>query len=302
MGRLLKSIKKSMKAIIKLLRPHQYIKNTFVFIGLLFSHLWSSNNIVMSVWAFFAFSMMASAVYVLNDLMDLEADKAHPKKCKRPLPSGQVPIKTAKILMVLLVGLSLAPLIAAQKWMLVTILSIYFVTNIAYSITLKHIVLLDVFIISFGFMLRILAGTIGIDIAPTEWLLLCGMMLTLFLGFSKRTSELMQSDASNVAFKGETRKVLTEYNYGLLNQLTAVCAACTVMSFGLYTVSEATIALHQTDKLIYTLPFVIYGIFRYLYLTQRHAKGTDTSRDLLTDRHLLLTAIFWGVSVLGILI
>lgn len=290
-----------MNSLIKLLRPHQYIKNSFVFIGVLFAHQWDSASLLMALWAFIAFSAMASSVYILNDLIDIDADKAHPTKKNRPLPSGKVSTTVAKALMFILLVGALIPLILASKWLLVAIIGLYFVINIAYTFALKHIVLLDVFIISAGFMLRILAGTLGLDIQPSEWLLLCGMMLTLFLGFSKRTSELMQSDRADDAFKNSTRKVLVEYNYGLLNQLTAICAACTVMSYGLYTVSEETIQLHQTSYLIYTLPFVIYGIFRYLYMTQRHAKGTDTSKDLLTDMHLLITAICWVIITLGIL-
>lgn len=291
-----------MKSWLKLLRPHQYIKNTFVFIGVLFAHQWDFYSLSWALWAFFAFSSVASAVYILNDIVDIEADKAHPTKCQRPLPSGKISVFWAKVLMSILLCIAFIPLLLIKKWLLVLILFIYFIMNIAYSLYLKHVVLLDVFIISAGFMLRILAGTWGLEIEPSEWLLLCGMMLTLFLGFSKRTSELMQSEQSEQAFKTSTRKVLAEYNYGLLNQLTAICAACTVMSYGLYTVSINTIQLHGTHQLIYTLPFVIYGIFRYLYMTQRHAKGTDTSKDLLTDKHLLINAILWGITTLWILL
>lgn len=290
------------KSVFKLLRPHQYIKNTFVFIGVIFSHQWLMSNILMALLAFACFSAVASAVYVLNDLVDIEADKAHPTKKNRPLPSGKISKKQAYLLLAILLACSFVPLLVIQKWLLAGILLFYFIMNIAYSFYLKHIVLLDIFIISAGFMLRILAGTIGLDIEPSEWLLLCGMMLTLFLGFSKRTSELMQSDQADQAFKGSTRKVLAEYNYGLLNQLTSICAACTVMSYGLYTVSDSTTQLHGTQQLIYTLPLVIYGIFRYLYMTQRHAKGTDTSKDLLTDKHLLITAILWVGLTIGILL
>lgn len=290
------------KPILKLLRPHQYIKNTFVFIGVIFSHQWTMSSLSIALLAFACFSAVASAVYVLNDLVDIEADKAHPTKKNRPLPSGRISKQQAYFLLAVLLVCAFLPLLIMQKWLLAGILLFYFIMNIAYSFYLKHIVLLDIFIISAGFMLRILAGTIGLGIEPSEWLLLCGMMLTLFLGFSKRTSELMQSEQAEQEFKGSTRKVLAEYNYGLLNQLTSICAACTVMSYGLYTVSDATTQLHGTQQLIYTLPLVIYGIFRYLYMTQRHAKGTDTSKDLLTDKHLLITAILWVILTIGILL
>ena len=290
------------KSLMKLCRPHQYIKNTFVLIGMLFAHQWDIGSLLQAAWAFCAFSAAASAVYVLNDMVDVEADKAHPTKCHRPLASGVVSMKQAKQILVGLLAFALLPsLLAGQGWLVLIILA-YVAMNIAYSLRLKHVVLLDVFVISAGFMLRILAGTVGLGIVPSEWLLLCSMMLTLFLGFSKRTSELMQSTAAEDGFQQKTRKVLDEYSPTLLTQLTSITAACTIISYGLYTVSPATVALHATHNLIYTLPVVIYGIFRYLYLTQRYAKGTDTARDLLSDKHLLGSAALWVVLTLGLLL
>lgn len=279
-------------AIIQLLRPHQYIKNTFVFIGLVFSHQWNSVTILQAIWAFLAFSAVASAVYILNDMIDLEADRAHPSKCMRPLAAGLISLDCAKKMCIGLLLFSLLPSFIFGQFDLAVIIFLYFLMNIAYSLHLKHIVLIDVFVISAGFMLRILAGTIGLKIEPSAWLLLCSMMLTLFLGFSKRTAELMQSDTGD-DFKQYTRKVLHEYTSTLLTQLTSITAACTIISYGLYAVAPDTIKMHGTNHLIYTLPFVIYGIFRYLYLTQRHTKGTDTARDLLNDKHLLISAILW---------
>lgn len=290
-----------LKIWLKLLRPHQYIKNTFVLIGILFSHHWDMLSIVQAAWAFCAFSATASAVYVLNDIVDRNADRAHPTKCTRPLASGAVSVQAAFKCLFGLLGFAFLPsMLAGQGW-LVLILLIYLVMNIIYSFSWKHIVLVDVFVISAGFMLRILAGTVGLGIEPSEWLLLCSMMLTLFLGFSKRTSELLQSEAAG-NFQQQTRKVLNEYSPVLLAQLTSITAACTIISYGLYTVAGTTVQIHGTNRLIYTLPFVIYGIFRYLYLTQRHAKGTDTARDLLSDRHLLVTAVMWVACTFGILV
>lgn len=289
------------KHLIKLMRPHQYVKNTFVFIGVIFSHQWDLLTLSQALWAFFAFSMTASAVYILNDLMDVEADRAHPKKCKRPLASGVVSVVAAKKCFGLLLAVAIVPSLLLGFWQLAVILCAYLAMNVAYSLHLKHVVILDVFIISAGFMLRILAGTLGLSIVPSEWLLLCGMMLTLFLGFCKRTSELMQSDAAQDDFKFYTRKVLENYSPALLNQLTAITAACSILCYGLYTVAPTTITTHHTGNLIYTLPLVSYGIFRYLYLNQQHAKGSDTSKDLFADKHLLLTAILWTAVTLGLL-
>ena len=293
---------KKIKYLLKLLRPHQYIKNTFVLAGVLFSRQWDIYTLLQAAWAFCAFSLSASAVYILNDLSDIEADRAHPKKRYRPLPSGKVSITVARKLAIILFLATFIPTLLLKDWILVSILLAYIVMNIAYSLRLKHIVLLDVFVISMGFMLRLLAGTWGIGIAPSEWLLLCGMMLTLFLGFCKRTSELLQSAMADDTFAEKSRRVLTEYNTAMLEQFTSITAACAIISFGLYTVSDQTIRTQGTSNLIYTLPLVIYGIFRYLFLLHRHGKGTDTAKDLFTDRHLLLTGSCWVAMTLVILI
>ena len=290
------------KYLIKLLRPHQYVKNSFVLVGVLFSRQWDIYTLLQAAWAFCAFSLSASAVYILNDLSDIEADRAHPKKRYRPLPSGKVSITAARKLAIILFLVTFIPTLLLKDWILVSIMLTYIVMNIAYSLCLKHIVLLDVFVISMGFMLRLLAGTWGIGIAPSEWLLLCGMMLTLFLGFCKRTSELLQSAMADDTFAEKSRRVLTEYNTAMLEQFTSITAACAIISFGLYTVSDQTIRTQGTSNLIYTLPLVIYGIFRYLFLLHRHGKGTDTAKDLFTDRHLLLTGSCWVAMTLVILI
>lgn len=290
------------KYLIKLLRPHQYVKNSFVLVGVLFSRQWDIYTLLQAAWAFCAFSLSASAVYILNDLSDIEADRAHPKKRYRPLPSGKVSITAARKLAIILFLATFIPTLLLKDWILVSIMLTYIVMNIAYSLCLKHIVLLDVFVISMGFMLRLLAGTWGIGIAPSEWLLLCGMMLTLFLGFCKRTSELLQSAMADDTFAEKSRRVLTEYNTAMLEQFTSITAACAIISFGLYTVSDQTIRTQGTSNLIYTLPLVIYGIFRYLFLLHRHGKGTDTAKDLFTDRHLLLTGSCWVAMTLVILI
>jgi len=173
--------------------------------------------------------------------------------------------------------------------------------NIFYSWKLKHIVILDVFIISAGFMLRILTGTIGLGIEPTAWLLLCGLMITLLLGFSKRRAELLTVESLDLD-ENITRKVLEDYSPIVLEQYIGITAACTIMSFGLYTVSPQTIELHGSDNLIYTLPFVVYGIFRYLYLLHSQKKGNDTAKDLVTDKHMLITVVLWIIATIWVLI
>jgi 4-hydroxybenzoate polyprenyltransferase len=289
-----------MRSVIKLARPHQYLKNGFVLLGPLFAHQWDLATLTQAAMAFLAFCAMASAVYVLNDIMDIEADRAHPVKCKRPLPSGAISIGMAKNLLVLLIVGSVILSLLASTWVTLFVLT-YFIINIFYSWHLKHVVILDVFLISSGFMLRILAGTVGLGITPSAWLLLCGLMVTLFLGFAKRRAELLMIEATEGTSNGLTRRVLDDYSPEMLEQFIAVTAACTIIAYGLYTVSPQTVAIHGSNNLIYTLPFVVYGIFRYLYLLHRRAKGNDTAKDLVQDRHLLVTVVAWIFTTLWVL-
>ena len=274
-------------ALVRLLRPHQYLKNGFVFVGVLFSLQWDRATLFDATLAFLAFCAAASAVYVLNDIIDVEADRAHPVKRHRPIADGSVPVPVAIPVMALLIVLALALGWIAGPWVPVIIAS-YFVINLLYSWHLKHVVILDVFSIASGFMLRILAGTIGIGIEPSEWLLLCGLMITLFLGFAKRRSELYLLPRTQ-----KTRQVLGDYSPALLDNFIAISAGATILGYGLYTVSEQAIRAHGHTDLIYTLPLVIYGIFRYLYLLHLQGQGADPSRDLLTDSHLLVTLAGW---------
>lgn len=286
-----------MKAWIKLLRPHQWLKSGFVFVGLLFGHAWNDAPVVAQVLlAAAAFSLAASAVYVGNDLVDREQDRRHPQKRRRPLASGAISVGAA-----LGVGLFCLAAAGVLAWLasptVLAIVFAYLLLNVGYTLGLKHVVLLDVFIISAGFMLRLLAGTLGVGIAPSHWLLLCGLMITLFLGFAKRRAELMALEDG----AGGHRQVLEEYDPLLLDKLIGVCAAATIVSYSLYTVSADTLALHGSDRLVATVPFVVYGMFRYLYRLHRQSGGGDPAVDLLTDRHLLAAAGGWLATVLLIL-
>jgi 4-hydroxybenzoate polyprenyltransferase len=286
-----------MTAWIKLLRPHQWVKSGFVFVGLLFSHGWNDPQLVLQVvLAAAAFSFAASAVYVGNDLADRERDRQHPQKCRRPLASGAIGVPAA-----LALGGTCLAAASVFAWLaspaVAAVIAAYLLLNVGYTLGLKHVVLLDVFIISAGFMLRLLAGTLGVGIAPSHWLLLCGLMVTLFLGFAKRRAELKTLDGD----AGEHRQVLEEYDPVLLDKLIGICAAATIVSYSLYTVSAETQALHGTPHLMATVPFVVYGIFRYLYLLHRRAGGGDPAAELLSDRHLLAACAGWLVAVLAIL-
>ncbi len=282
---------------IALVRPHQWLKNGFVVLGLVFSHRWHEGPLLLAVGcAFLSFCAMASAVYVFNDIVDVDADRRHATKRRRPIASGTISEPVAKALCALLAvtALALAALVSQSALALV---ACYAVMNVAYSFSLKHIVIVDVFVISAGFMLRILIGTLGVGIPPSSWLMLCGMMLTLLLGFGKRRAELMLAPPDGAP----TRKVLAQYDLSLVDQLLSMTAACAIISYSIYTVSPETVRLHGTDKLVYTVPFIVYGIFRYLFLLHRLGMGHDTARDLLTDRHMLATLACWMLATVAIL-
>jgi 4-hydroxybenzoate polyprenyltransferase len=280
----------------KLLRPHQWVKSGFVFVGLLFGHAWQQPQLVHQVvLAALAFALGASAVYVGNDLADRQADREHPRKRLRPLASGAVSVRAALALGLLCLAGSLSLAYAVSSTVLAIMLG-YVALNVAYSMGLKHVVLLDVFVIAAGFMLRILAGTLGVGIAPSHWLLLCGLLLTLFLGLAKRRAELKVVDQG-----ASHRRVLEDYDPVLLDQLNAICAAGAIVGYCLYTVSPETVAMHGTTHLIYTVPFVIYGIFRYLFLLHRRAGGGDAATDLARDAHLLGAVVGWLACVIVLL-
>jgi len=280
--------------LLRLMRPHQWVKNSFVLTGLLFGHAWHDAALVTQVlFAFAAFCLVSSTVYVINDIVDIEQDKHHPKKRNRPLPSGKVTVSSAAIFAVLL-GLSGFALAYFASPTVVYILLAYAIMNLAYSLRLKHIVILDVFIIATGFMLRILAGTLGVGIPPSQWLLLCGLMVTLFLGFSKRRAEIIALTTDKTAH----RKVLEEYTPVLLDKMIVVAAAGLIMSYSLYTMNPDTIRIHGTANLIYTVPFVIYGVFRYIYLLHQQKSGGDPSSDIVRDPHMLIVLAAWLLTTL----
>lgn len=280
----------------RLLRPHQWVKNGFVFVGLLFGDVgdnWKLGGSVLLAGA--GFCLLSSCGYVLNDVFDRRADRAHPLKCKRPLASGTVSLREAYAL-AFACGTAGLALGAAASSIVVAILLAYLALNLAYSAQLKHIAILDVFIIAAGFMLRIFAGTWGVGIEPSYWLLLCSLQLTVFLGFAKRRAELMATDGSGTGAASQ-RAVLDDYSPALLDSMMAISAAGVIVSYSLYTVSPDTVALHRTDKLIYTLPFVVYGIFRYIFLVHRQG-GEDPAWTLLTDAHMLVIGALWlGVTL-----
>jgi 4-hydroxybenzoate polyprenyltransferase len=246
--------------------------------------------------AIVAISQESSSVNEYNHIRNRAADREHPRKRLRPLAQGTLQPRGAALFGIVL---GIAALLIA--WQVATavfaIVVVYMLINIGYSFGLKNIAILDVFIIASGFMLRIFAGTAGVGIEPSHWLVLCGLMTTTFLGFAKRRAELMVLDGESSGH----RPVLQDYTPALLDNMIAASAAGVVVTYSLYTVDEQTIAVHGTPYLIYTVPFVLYGIFRYMFLLHVRGGGGDPARELLRDPHLALAGFGWLATVLWLL-
>lgn len=277
--------------LFKLIRPKQWIKNFFVFAPLLFSrHIFQLEYLIPSVAAFIIFSLASSAVYIINDIMDVESDRAHPKKKYRPIASGEVSVKQAMIFLVLLVIIIIGGLFV-QRTIFAFVIVLYLITNLLYSLKIKSIVLLDVFFISFGFMLRVLGGAAAIGVTVSSWMILTTIFISLFLAISKRRSELSQIvNKENI---DKQRKVLKEYSVEFADEINTIAAAGTIISYALYTVSERTVATFGTEKLIYTTPFVIYGIFRYMYLMHQKNLGESPTSIVTKDIPIILDVLAW---------
>lgn len=274
---------KNPRDLLRLMRPHQWLKNVFVFAGLMFSHTWHNGPLVERVlYAFLAFCCASSLVYILNDWHDRQADAQHPTKRQRPLASGAVSPREALILAAIL--LLAAVLLAWGSKTLLLLLLIYVVLNLAYSWRLKHVPVVDVSIIASGFMLRLLAGTVAVGIPPSRWLLLTGLFIALFLGFSKRKAETFHEPE-------QQRAVLEHYPPALLDTYIAATMTATVITYGLYATSIEALQQHG-DKLVYTVPVVVFGLLRYAYQVHR-GRGEDVSRDLLRDPWILGAGAIW---------
>ena len=285
-----------MTAFVRALRPHQWTKNLLVFAALLFSkHLFEPEPFLRALLAFVGFCGLAGAVYLWNDIADLERDRLHPKKRHRPLAAGELSIRTATFgAMALVVGaLSLCFWLDIRLGLCA---SSYLALNLAYSFGLKHMVILDVLSISLGFVLRALAGGYAVNVPVTEWLLVLTLLLALFLALAKRRHELT-SLSENAAGH---RAILAEYSPYLIDQMTSVVTASVVTAYAFYTLSPETVLKFGTAKLSWTLPLVVYGIFRYLYLVHQKDRGDSPTDMLLTDRPLLTTVALWVALVIAI--
>lgn len=284
------------KEILVSMRPRQWIKNLFVFAALIFARQFSQpHQVILTIEAFIIFCLLSGAVYLFNDLADAENDRQHLNKKNRPIASGRLPTGTAvtAALFISLTALAAAFIIRPSFG---AIALLYLVLMIVYSLFLKHVVIVDVLLIAFGFILRVVAGGIIIQVPISEWLYLCTFLLSLFLALSKRRHEVVLLEGK----AGLHRKVLTEYSSPLLDQMIAVVTSSTLMAYALYTLTPRT-RTEVSTKLYLSIPFVVYGIFRYLYLVHRKAEGGQPEKTLLADPALMVNICLWVVSVFLIL-
>ena len=284
-------------ALIEGMRPRQWIKNTFVLIAVVFGQrLYDMGAVIWSLGAFCIFCFLSSAVYLLNDVADYEKDREHPTKRNRPIASGRLPksvaLGVALVFAVGSVGLSLA-----INEVFAALAVSYLLLNLLYSFCLKHVVILDVLMVAMFFVLRAVAGAAAINVPISHWLLICTFLLALFISLSKRRHELVLLENNASAHRAS----LTEYSAYLLDQMIGVVTASTLMAYILYTVDARTISVFESDHLLYTVPSVIFGIFRYLYLIHQKGEGGNPDRILLSDRPFLINILVWA-GIVGVVI
>ncbi|MDU2663574.1 MAG: decaprenyl-phosphate phosphoribosyltransferase [Clostridium perfringens] len=279
--------------LLKLMRPKQWIKNFFVFGALIFSYSFLNlNKTIAALIAFILFCLISSTVYIMNDILDVEKDRVHPKKRFRPIASGAISIKQATIALVVLLAISMISSFMINKG-LFFILVLYFINNIFYSFKIKNIVILDVISIAVGFILRVIAGGVAIDVSLSGWILLCTFFISLFLGFEKRRNEIIKLEGK----ANEHRKILDDYSDELLKQFSDITLTCTVISYAMY-----TFVAYENAYMMITNIFVVYGLFRYKYLSMKKGEGGSPTETVLTDKSIIIDVILWVITSIIILL
>lgn len=288
-----------LKKIVSLLRVSQWIKNLFVFVPLLFSkHLFDVNYTAKVFLGFIIFSFASSIVYVLNDISDVESDRRHPIKRRRPIASGEIQLKTAYQI-IALISIAEIVLMFYTPLRFIAVVTSYLVINFFYSNKLKNIVLLDVFSIASGFMLRVIGGALIINVYISSWLMLTTMFISLFLAIMKRRSEL-ELTREDSEHSLPTRRVLEYYTVNFTDQIATITAAGVIICYALYTVSERTVNAFGTENLIYTTPFVAFGIFRYMFLVHKD-NGENASEILIADIQMIINIILYLIAIILII-
>lgn len=281
------------KLLFLSLRPKHWIKNVFIFAGPFFSlKLFKLCNFNKLVLGFVYWCLITSAMYLFNDILDRKKDALHPHKKKRPLASGLLDVKIAYLFWIFLSFISITLAIKLNINFAIFII-LYFLVNVIYSIYLKHIFILDVMCIASGFVFRVISGAVLINVGFSEWIIMCTLLLSLLLGFGKRQEELTSLEENAVYH----RKALREYDKGFLQHIPYVLVSSTIVCYMLYTVSQEAIRKFGTKNLIYTTPFVIYGLFRYVHIAFEKKKGADPTQVLFQDLPTVINILFWLITV-----
>ena len=288
----------TIKYLLISLRSKQWIKNLFVFVPLLFfGKLFDISYLLLASLSFIYFCFISSSVYLINDVVDKEKDKLHPIKSKRPIAQGKIAPQTAIGLSIFLIICSFLGIYSIKSNFLFGIFIAYIILNLFYSLVLKNTVILDVISVAMGFELRIWAGSVIIGIIPSAWLQIFTFLLALFISFAKRREEILSLKKVAIGHRG----VLSEYRIILLDQFIAICGGIIILAYALYALSWGILKRPRGNLVIYTIPFVVYGIFRYMYLMYTHKKGGDPTEIVFTDKPLLINLFLWALSILVIM-
>ncbi|NFA62181.1 decaprenyl-phosphate phosphoribosyltransferase [Clostridium sporogenes] len=281
------------RGIIALMRPKQWIKNFFVFAAVIFSgNLMNEGILKNNIITFILFCLTSSTIYILNDIVDIEKDRKHPEKKNRPLPSGRVSKSTAIIMNIVMLFIVLFCSYKFVDYKVMYIYLMYIVINILYCFKLKNVVILDVMVITFGFVLRVESGSLATKVSVSPWLFLCTILLSLFLALNKRKSEIITLKDKS----GSHRKILEEYSIELIDNMLTIVTPSILISYCLYTFSSV-----QSKRMMYTIPFVLYGIFRYQYLMTNHNLGGKPEAVFGKDKPFLVNMVLWVISVVVII-
>lgn len=288
---------KKMKDLLRLIRPKQWLKNVFVLVPIFFSgHLMDMPCLYAGLVTFVAFSLIASSVYCFNDIIDVEADRRHPVKCSRPLASGSITMPQAYGLMILMLVLSIGALLLLQEhfWKVLLVVLGYYILNLAYCAELKQHAIVDVCIIAFGFVLRLLAGGFATGIVLSRWIVLMTFLITLFMSFGKRRDDVIRMNDTGEA----PRKNTIRYNLAFIDQAITITASVTLVCYIMYTVSPEVIAQLRTSYLYLTTVFVLLGLLRYIQLTVVDKRSGDPTKIMLRDRFIQIDVLLWALSFL----
>ena len=286
--------------VIRIVRPRQWVKNFFVFIPLFFGGQMSNTALLLdALTTFIAFSLAASSIYCLNDIVDVEADRQHPVKCHRPIASGQVSVSAAYALMaiMLILSMTVCPMLKGRSMAVGAVVLGYWIMNIAYCVWLKNFAIIDVCLIAFGFVLRILAGGLATGIEPSNWLVLMTFLLTLFLSFAKRRDDVLRMEATGKP----PRKNTIRYNLTFINQAITISASITLVCYIMYTVSPEVTARFNSHYIYLTTIFVLVGLLRYIQIAVVDKQSGDPTKVILRERFTQLVVLAWMVSFLFII-